>query len=212
MKPSDFFVGILDFFAILLPGAILTAILAPRIGHWVVGPLVTLPAGEAAGWTSFLACAFFLGHLTFLIGSSIDPLYNRLRQRRSPYGNESAYACATKIRDRLIDPSERAAVNTFQWSRALLIASAPGAADDVHRLEADSKFFRSMMIVCMLVAAILLVEGKALQGSIALVLVLPCFARYYERRLKSTTQAYLHVITLYRAGLLKGLEAVKDPA
>lgn len=30
-KPSEFFIGILDFFAILLPGAILTAILAPRM-------------------------------------------------------------------------------------------------------------------------------------------------------------------------------------
>ena len=30
-KPSEFFIGILDFFAILLPGVILTAILAPRM-------------------------------------------------------------------------------------------------------------------------------------------------------------------------------------
>lgn len=205
-KPSDFFVGILDFFAILLPGAIVTAILAPRLEHLVVGPLVKLPAGDAAGWAAFLACAFFLGHLMFLIGSYIDPLYSRLRERRSPYGNTSAYACTTQIRDRLIDPGERVALNTFQWSRSVLIASAPSAAEDVHRLEADSKFFRSMMIVCVLAAIVLLGEGHTLQGVAALILVPPCFARYYERRLKSTTQAYVHVITLYRAGLLKGLD------
>ena len=205
-KPSDFFVGILDFFAILMPGAIVTAILAPRFEHLVFGPLVKLPAGDAASWAAFLVCAFFLGHLVFLVGSYIDPLYNRLRERRSPYGNASAYACATQIRDRLIDPNECVALNTYQWSRSVLIASAPLAADDVHRLEADSKFFRSMMIVCVLAAIVLLSGGHTLQGVVALVLVAPCFARYYERRLKSTTQAYVHVITLYRTGLLKSLD------
>ena len=205
-KPGDFFVGVLDFFAILLPGAILTAILAPRVGHWVFGPLIDAPQGDAARWGAFLACAYFLGHLMFLIGSYIDPLYNKLREWRSPYGNESAYACATLIRDQLIDTGERGALNTYQWSRAVLIASSPLAADDVHRLVADSKFFRSMMIVCVLVAIVLLSEGHTLQGVVALVLVPPCFARYYERRLKSTTQAYLHVITMYRTGLLKAAE------
>ena len=35
-----------------------------------------------------------------------------------------------------------------------------------------------------------------------MLLILPCFARYYERRLKSTTQAYIHVITMHRLGML----------
>lgn len=37
-KPSEFFIGILDFFAILLPGAILTAIFALRMNHFLFGP------------------------------------------------------------------------------------------------------------------------------------------------------------------------------
>ena len=202
-KPGEFFVGILDFFAILLPGAIATAILAPRFAHLVVGPLFELPAGDVAHWGAFLACAYFLGHLLFLVGSFIDPLYNRLRERFVPYGNESAYQRARDIRDRFIDPVEAKALNTFQWSLAMLVASSPVAAEDIRRLEADSKFFRSMIVVCLLAAAVLFVEGHALQGWVALLLVPPCFGRYYSRRLKSTTQAYLYVITMFRAGLLK---------
>lgn len=165
-----------------------------------------MPTSDSAQWVAFLVCAFFLGHLLFLIGSYVDPLYNRLRERRLPYGNDSAYACATEIRDLLMDANERRALNTFQWSRATLITSLPVAADDVHRLEADSEYFRSMMIVCVLASVVLLIEHHTLRALIALVLVPPCFARYYERRLKSTTQAYIHVITLYRAGLSKGIE------
>jgi len=85
-RPGDFFVGVLDFFAILLPGAVAAAILAP-----LVAPLTS----DAQRWTAFLLSAFFLGHLIFLLGSYIDGVYNALRERWNPYGNESAHQCAT---------------------------------------------------------------------------------------------------------------------
>ena len=201
-KPSEFYVGVLDFFAILLPGAIAAAILAPRIGHFVLGPLIAIPTSEAGNWAAFLTFSYFLGHLIFLVGSYVDRLYDPIRRWRTPYGNESAFQCATRIRDTLVDESERKALNTFQWTRAVLIAKSPPAADDVHRLEADSKFFRSLLVVFVMSSIVFFSGGKVLEGIVALVLVPPCFARYYERRLKSTTQAYLHVITMYRLGTL----------
>jgi hypothetical protein len=86
-KPSEFYVGVLDFFAILLPGAIATAILGRRIAPETLDSLVRWPQTEAGGWAAFLVCAYFLGHLLFLVGSYIDPLYNRMREWRDPYGN-----------------------------------------------------------------------------------------------------------------------------
>jgi len=201
-KPSEFYVGVLDFFAILLPGAVATAILAPRFGPMILGPLVAVPTSEAAGWVAFVICSYFLGHLIFLLGSYIDSAYNVIRERLNPYGNESAYQCATRIRNSLIDEAERIALNTFQWARSVLIAKGPIAAEDVHRLEADSKFFRSLLVVFVLVAIVLFDRGQMVEGFVALALVLPCFARYYERRLKSTTQAYIHIVTMHRLGTL----------
>jgi len=201
-KPSEFYVGILDFFAILLPGAIATAILAPRLGQFVIGPLVALPTSEPGNWAAFLVCAYFIGHLIFLVGSYIDRFYNTVRQRLNPYGNESAYQCATRIRDSLVDETERTALNTFQWSRAVLIAKCPAAAEDVHRLEADSKFFRSLLVVCALATVAFFTSGRDVEALVALGLVFPCFARYYERRLKSTTQAYIYIIAMHRLGSL----------
>ena len=207
MKPSEFYVGVLDFFAILLPGAIATAILIPRYGDLIEGPLILALTNDTAKWVAFIICAYFSGHLIFLLGSYIDSLYNMLRERFNPYGNESAFQCATRIRDSLINEAERKALNTFQWSRSVLIAICPAAAEDVHRLEADSKFFRSLLVVCALAATAFFVSGLWLEGLVALALVAPCFARYYERRLKSTTQAYIHVISLHRLGKLQNPNA-----
>ena len=201
-KPSEFYVGVLDVFAILLPGAIATAILAPRIGHLVIGPLIDAPTSDAGMWAAFLTCSYFLGHIIFLVGSFVDLPYNALREKLTPYGTESAYQCATRIRDSLIDVTERKALNTYQWARSVLIAKCPVAAEDVHRLEADSKFFRSLLVVCVLTSITFFSSGRVIEGLIALTLVPPCFARYYERRLKTATQAYVHVITLHRSGLL----------
>jgi hypothetical protein len=201
-KPSEFYVGVLDFFAILLPGAITTAILTPRLGPFVLGPLIAAPADDAGKWVAFLIGSYFFGHLVFLVGSYIDGFYNVLRERFHPYGNESAYQCATRIRDSLIDANERQALNTFQWACSVLIAKCPAAAEDVHRLEADSKFFRSLLVVCALSSVAFLTDGRGTGSLVTLALVLPCFARYYERRLKSTTQAYVHVIAMFRLGNL----------
>lgn len=206
MKPSEFYVGVLDFFAILLPGAIATAILVPRYGDLIVGSLIPALTDDASKWVAFLICAYFAGHLIFLLGSYIDYLYNFLRERLNPYDNESAFQCATRIRNSLVDAVEQKALNTFQWSRSVLISVCPTAAEDVHRLEADSKFFRSLIIVCVLAAVAFFVSRRWVEGFIALALVVPCFARYYERRLKSTTQAYIHVVALHRLGKLQAAE------
>lgn len=212
-KPSEFYVGVLDFFAILLPGAIAIAILAPRYGDLIVGPLIAPLTTEAARWATFLTSAYFAGHIIFLLGSYIDPVYNILRGRLNPYGNESAFQCATRIRNSFLDESEMKALNTFQWSRSVLLSTCPVAAEDVHRLEADSKFFRSLLVVCALSSVAFFVNGLNLEGAVALIAVVPCFARYYERRLKSTTQAYIHIIMLHRLGRLHqtGKESPANP-
>ena len=171
-KPSEFYVGVIDLFAILLPGAIATALLEPRIGNVVFGRLMVIPESEAAKWVVFLAVSYLLGHLIFLGGSYLDRLYNVIRERLNPYGNESAYQCATRVRDSLIDEAERKALNTFQWSRSVLLSRCPAAADDVHRLEADSKFFRSLLVVSALAAVVFFSEGRPIEGSVAILFLI----------------------------------------
>lgn len=202
MKPGDFYVGVISFFSILVPGAVAAALLQPFLDLSFLGSVFSEPGSAAERWTAFLIFAYFLGHLIFLCGSYIDPWYDRIRNKLNPYTNESAYQCATALRLSSLHGAENKAVSTFQWCRAILTVMFPAAAGHVHELEADSKFFRSLLIVLSLTSLVLLTQGLMVEGLIALILVGACFGRYYERRLKTTTQAYVYVIVLHRLGKL----------
>jgi hypothetical protein len=68
-KPSDFFIGVLDFFAVLLAGASLVYLLLPLM---VIGtPTVWLPATPTQAWVMFLVLAYIAGHLLHALGSCL---------------------------------------------------------------------------------------------------------------------------------------------
>jgi hypothetical protein len=202
-KPSEFYIGVIDLFAILLPGSVAAALLEAEFGDTFLSQLGISLDNTAAMWIAFLASSYFLGHLIFLLGSYIDPFYDLIRKKTIPVSNEKAFLCATDIRDSMVDKKERAALNTFQWSRSVLLTHYPSAAQDIHRLEADSKFFRSLLVVLLFLAIVLSFNGAIWPAVGTFILMTLCFIRYFERRLKSTTQAYIHIITLHRLGKLK---------
>jgi hypothetical protein len=78
----------------------------------------------------------------------------------------------------------------------------PAGATDVQRLEADSKFFRILLVVSLIAIATFLLEENTSAGCIAVGIAILCSFRYYDRRIKSTTQAYIHIVTMYRLGKL----------
>ena len=95
-------------------------------------------------------------------------------------------------------------INAFQWAKARLIIQCPSALLEVQRFEADSKFFRSLVVVLLFLAVWL--SWKAFSGNLSWLVVLLClffsglsFWRYAERRFKATQQAYWYVITLERS-------------
>jgi hypothetical protein len=99
------------------------------------------------------------------------------------------------------DVKGKAVVNAFQWAKAHLAIKCPAALVEVQRMEADSKFFRSLVVVLLFLAGWLF--WKAFKGNLNWLLFLSClvlsglsFWRYAERRFKATQQAYWFVITL----------------
>jgi len=219
-EPQKFFIGVIDFFSILLPGAVLTYLLMvthPGI-FWARCPLGT------EGWVVFWFSSYVLGHFLFLIGSCLDDyLYDPLRKMtkkeqitRLLHGRKLspkllraiAWLCFKNDADAAIDrvvPIKEShlkrieaphSVNAFQWCKARLATEHPEALATVNRFEADSKFFRSFVPV------ILAVLGWALychqwwiaMGSIVAMGL--AFLRYMEQRFKSTQQAYWYILTL----------------
>ncbi len=227
-EPQKIFLGVIDFFAIILPGAILTYLIKDDLGAFLLSSHYYKLTGPP-GWVAFLGGSYLLGHFVFLIGAGVlddlayDPLRNasygeqisRLAKdkRLSPLpfrclarifmGKESDRArdLAVRIKEHYVGPLDGAeAINAFQWSKAKLTFSHPAAIDSVHRLEADSKFFRSLVIVCIIVIAILapfkLVDMRRELVYVSITVLILAFWRYVDQRLKATTQAYWYVLTL----------------
>jgi hypothetical protein len=201
-KLGDFYVGVLDFFSVILPGAIATYLLEPHIGPYVVGPVISKPATEPAGWALFLVSSYFIGHLVFLLASQIDDMFfHKWREKYLPRKPKTPHALSELICEKLVGPEEERGINTFQLVRSMLIAKSPAAAADVHRMEADSKFFRSLIVVAAIAAFAFLDTGQIPLGLASCGVAIACALRYGERRLKSEAQAYRHFVALHSLGL-----------
>jgi hypothetical protein len=76
--PHQFFIGLMDFFSILLPGALLTYLLMGHVGPLVLGDRYSKLAGAEA-WGVFLFASYLFGHMVFLLGSWLDEFYDWAR-------------------------------------------------------------------------------------------------------------------------------------
>ncbi len=86
-------------------------------------------------------------------------------------------------------------INTFQWCKAKLRLEHSGAMATVERFEADSKFFRSLVVVLLCLTPWVLYM-RHLQLAIAcFFMLILAFWRYVDQRSKATNQAYWYIIT-----------------
>jgi ADP-ribose pyrophosphatase len=221
-EPEKFFIGLMDFFSILLPGALLTYFVQDTAGEWLLGKrYLNAPDSEAA--IRFAFSSYLLGHFIFLAGSWIDDaiydpirnatesrqikrlaegkkFYPRLLRRFAVWffaDDDETLHQALRIKNRYIEPTKKVAINTFQWSKALLTIEKPSTMAAVQRFEADSKFFRSLAVVLF----VLMFFGSIVPNQSAIVIlaeigIVPALWRYADQRRKSINQAYWYVMTL----------------
>jgi hypothetical protein len=78
--PQKFIIGLMDFFSILLPGALLTHLLMDEVGPVVLGKSQFENPPGAQGWVAFLFVSYLFGHLIFLLGSRLDEFHDWLRR------------------------------------------------------------------------------------------------------------------------------------
>jgi 8-oxo-dGTP pyrophosphatase MutT (NUDIX family) len=214
----------MDFFSILLPGALLTWLLMDEVGPAALGDRYAKLSGAQA-WAAFLIASYLFGHLVFLLGSWLDELYDWARRytlntqikllarrgRLLPWPARAMIWLVFKRErnlavDRVAKIKQQAlgslqaedAINSFQWSKALLNAESRPSLAVVQRFEADSKFFRCFTVVLL----ILLVAWPwrhlwpPAGVPVLLALLLLALWRYMEQRYKATNQAYWSVMTL----------------
>ncbi len=138
-KPSDFFLGAVHFFGILVPGAVLL---------FLHGHLLLIPLGwenvssHAALWVAFLVGSYVVGGILFGIGLLLDWLYVLLRPERSDH-----YFREIENHVHLPDAVKKDRNQVFHRAYSTLrLTDCPGLAE-IERQMAEYKLFRSLVLV-----------------------------------------------------------------
>lgn len=184
-KPSDFFVGVVDLFAVLLPGATFAFFLkrAPSLCDLLTPLIDDLPEG-AARWAAFLIASYILGHFIFAVGSFfLDDLYDvsykkwfvrrkhvqelndqvkvHLKSWTRDSGNEiTGSKPAIVIPGQPAIPGELVDNDVFNLATSFVRVQSGPAAVEIDRAEADSKLFRSLTILQLVIWPLLVSTQK----------------------------------------------------
>ncbi|MEJ2456392.1 MAG: hypothetical protein P8103_19895 [Candidatus Thiodiazotropha sp.] len=206
-KPADFYLGAIEFFGVLLPGAALCYSLLPLLAPTL--PADWLPRSSTQAWAVFAVLSYIVGHLLHAIGSSVfdgyvydrfyvsewKPTHRRVatligRGDKQALLDEELAAKSLLARVYLETETQPGGSNYYDWCLSAIRLNAPEGAQEVDRLQADSKFFRSMSLVFLVVAAVSLVEELIPYGVGAAVLALFSAWRFCTLRWTATKRVY----------------------
>ncbi|HKY29418.1 MAG TPA: hypothetical protein VJM12_15875 [Pyrinomonadaceae bacterium] len=203
IKPSDFFVGVVDFFAILLPGAALVFLFRPFLIDDV--PNNWLPTTSTQSWVLFLVLSYIVGHLLHAMGSKLlddyvyGPIYLRLFRpshkraaKLDPHALENDEEAVKTLlaRVRLKTDANKIGTNYYEWCLSDIRVARPAGAAEVDRLQADSKFFRSMVFVFLVAALVSTREAQAMFSIGAFALTIFAIWRFCDLRWTATKRLY----------------------
>ncbi len=213
-KPGEFFITIVDFFAVLLPGAILIFLSLDWIKWNVLGVITPNIRGKAQGWAAFILSSFLLGHFLHLPGAGIDSIYDktyriyqgkRLERHRARLLENSQ----VKLRENWDNYAPEEETDKLRWATAVIRVKNSNAASDLDHKEAESKFFRGVTIVLLILLIYLLyvsisfkkrkqVFKSKLSMMASLVICMSLlgisFWRYCDRRWKRTLSIYEYYV------------------
>ena len=161
--PQKFFIGLMDFFSIMLPGAPLTFLFRADVGRAALGKRYQELADAPLSWSARAPSWLAFGRERNLA------VHQPTRTERQP-----------------LEPLQAGdAVNTFQRCKTLLAIESPASLAIVPRFEADSQVFRCLAVVLAILLAVWLWRGPWLPAAIPLSLALLVLAlwRYMEQRL-----------------------------
>lgn len=188
-KPSDFYVKIIDVLAILLPGAMLSFMAIDASKIYVFGPILPEIQGESQGWIAFIFSSYLMGNFTYVLGRSLNYIYDRTyRKHKRKRGDKLKEFAETIKKSQLGDADE--IINTFRWATASLRIRSDAAISEVDRVEAVSKFFRSITVVLFITCIYVTYKDIWIAIIPCLVLMLLSFWRYMEQRWRRTVLTY----------------------
>ena len=151
-KPGDFFMGVIDFFGILVPGAVLLFFEQT----FIINALgLQLSLDRTGLWVMFLLGSYVLGH--FLLGIGV-PL-NRLLRLYRPEGKDKFYREVKEMIN--LPPGRKKRTDAFYRAYSFVRLNSASALAEIERQMADYKLFRSLTLVFALDFILVLFRGNA---------------------------------------------------
>jgi hypothetical protein len=218
MKPGDFFLGVLDFFAILLPGSLATWLAIQYIPASSLGAALTFdfmgagakPDTFVAG-AAFVLSSYLLGHFVFMAGSRLDQPYDRWRKRAHPFALDKTYKAADDLKKTLTPNLYGGELTTLKWARAFIQVKSAEARIEIDRLEAEQKFFRSLVVIAAMFAAHFVLRERALfSGAIAVLMAVFSYWRYRDRRWTMTELIFATAVIVHATAECESGEKAKS--
>jgi hypothetical protein len=195
-KPSDFFVGAMDFFAIFVPGALLAFLLVPWAAREVFGPVLPALDTDAKAWIAFVVASYVLGHLLHHLGSVLDYTYDHVYVKaKRKHGEEWLLTKTKELMAKDLGAKENLP-SAFYWAGSFVRLRSSTAALELDRSGGDSKFFRSLCLVALAGALVLLWKGLLIPALAALLVAAFSWVRFTKRRWDTTQRTYEYFVLL----------------
>ena len=224
MKPGDLALGIRDFFAVLVPGALLLILIPAEIAIRVLGQPVHVGEGLTDG-ILFLTAAYAAGALIGAAAGLLDPLAERAYRPAASFWPSKLSAAredklqfdnlrqaAKKLERRILEANDVASGQTQLWNdkafwrNYLRIASGP-AVGELDRVEGQQKLFRALSLVFLIVAAL---NGVTRQAGLSVLLAILFFSMFVTYRRRFNVRLFQLAIAYYSysRGATSAAEAV----
>ena len=236
IKPQNIYISLIDFFSVLLPGGLLTYFLSGIFYKYVFGDgnIFPEPTNYTVIWIVFVIVAYIVGNLVFTIASFLDASYDKILRPLFESKYDLTYKTARRIHSKYIntdnqlkellaqnqisDADHREILknkkceifNTFKWSQHFLLFEKPEALAEVQQVEANSKFFRSLVITFLIIVCLLFWQAKIIAGVVVIIFSVLCYYRFGELRFKTTEKAYEIIITAHHLEIYKQFEDIRQ--
>ena len=143
-KPGDFFIGIIDFFAVLVPGLILLMLQ----GKWAVYiyPLQD-PITNSAYLFTFLVAAYVVGHFVFALGALLVNKFHDFVRPDLETERKGELIEINLLSEHVGKLPSKERNNIYHRAFSIVRLKGGDALAEIERNAANYKLFRSLVIV-----------------------------------------------------------------
>jgi hypothetical protein len=187
------FIGVFEFFAVLLPGGLLTGLVLWWNDNTISG-LLEDGQPTTVGWVAILVASYVLGHALHAVGSlTLDELYDEMYAKR--YKRASGDDIRLSRTKQLL--AGTGVKDTLQWAESVVRLNSVTAIAETERISADSKFFRGVSLVALIALIFPATKVTCAMRMVCLLISIAAFLRFCQLRWKYTKRTYEYFILLY---------------